>query len=193
MVSDMNNVDGGLSYYRSIMTVTTTRIFEFACAHNLQYHEGKCRFFHGHNYKLHVTVSLPKDTPTMVDTNDGNSNNKSQLGMVTDFGNLKKIVNEVILDKYDHSLLIWTDDPSKEKNKFIRDIKTLIMQGSDHDLQHSNIHIVSYRPTAENMCVEFFKELEKPIKEQLGVMLVAIRIYETDNSYAECAIRESEY
>lgn len=173
--------DGGLHYDKSNKIVTTTRIFDFACAHNLQYHEGKCRFFHGHNYKMHVTVS-------MFDNSIG-ANDKSQLGMITDFSNLKKIVNEVIIDKYDHSLMIWSDDPNLEDCNLIKDFKKVIFESSKHDLIRSNIHIVPYRPTAENMVVYFFDMLEKPLKDQLNVDLVAIRIYETDNSYAECVKR----
>lgn len=181
MVISSRYGDGGLHYDVTSKVVTTTRIFEFACAHNLQHHHGKCRFFHGHNYKMHVTVApLLNSTP---------NTDKSQLGMVTDFGNLKKIVNEIIIDKYDHSLMIWSDDPSLEGCKLIKDIKNLIFDSSDHDLDRSNIHIVPYRPTAENMVVHFFDMLEAPLKDRLNVKLVSIRIYETDNSYAECIHR----
>jgi len=35
---------------------TITRIYEFAAAHSLWEHPGKCQQIHGHNYKVEVTV-----------------------------------------------------------------------------------------------------------------------------------------
>ena len=66
-----------------------TRIFEFDCAHRLPWHKGKCFNLHGHTYKLEVTAS--------------GSLNKN--GIVIDFGDLKKIVNEEVVEKFDHHLL----------------------------------------------------------------------------------------
>ncbi len=70
--------------------VSITKIFYFEAAHKLPSYFGKCKDLHGHSYKLEVTVlrkSLDKD------------------GMVMDFKTLSRIVNESILDKYDHAYL----------------------------------------------------------------------------------------
>ena len=60
--------------------------FSFDAAHFLTQYHGKCEHLHGHTYKLRVTVE------GKVQSN----------GLVIDFGILKKIVKEQILDKYDH-------------------------------------------------------------------------------------------
>ena len=66
-----------------------TKEFTFDAAHKLTDYHGKCENLHGHTYKLHVTVK------GAVKKN----------GLVMDFVELKKIVNEKILDKLDHAYL----------------------------------------------------------------------------------------
>lgn len=70
--------------------VYLSKIFTFETSHFLPNYNGKCRFMHGHSYKLFVTVKGPVNEET---------------GMAMDFGDLKRIVTENIVDKYDHALL----------------------------------------------------------------------------------------
>lgn len=76
--------------------ITVTKIFKFEACHHLPNYEGACHNLHGHSYKLEITVGSK-----MLE--HGLSNPKQ--GMVIDFKDLKKIVNEVAVDKYDHSNL----------------------------------------------------------------------------------------
>ncbi len=63
--------------------------FKFDAAHNLVRYHGKCEKLHGHTYKLRVTLegSLNED------------------GMVCDFVELKKTVNDLIVSKLDHNYI----------------------------------------------------------------------------------------
>jgi 6-pyruvoyltetrahydropterin/6-carboxytetrahydropterin synthase len=61
----------------------------FSAAHRLREYQGKCEQLHGHNYRVHVTVRAEAPGPG---------------GMVIDFGELKKIVVQ-ILEPLDHSYL----------------------------------------------------------------------------------------
>lgn len=73
--------------------VTVTRSFVFHAAHNLPHHEGKCQHMHGHEYRLDVEVTggLRLDGPSQ--------------DMIIDFGELKEIVEKLIINRVDHSLL----------------------------------------------------------------------------------------
>ena len=69
--------------------LSVTKLFEFEAAHYLPDHLGLCKNLHGHSYKLEVEVS-------------GLMN---ESGMIMDFSDLKKIINDSIIEKYDHILL----------------------------------------------------------------------------------------
>lgn len=79
--------------------LTITKEFVFHAAHRLYLPSlseeenlslyGKCSKLHGHTYRLQVSVS-------------GELN---EYGMIIDFHDLKKIVTETIIDRYEHSFL----------------------------------------------------------------------------------------
>jgi len=73
--------------------------FTFDSAHFLTKYHGKCENLHGHTYKLRVTVEGPvKDD-----------------GMVIDFKELKQIVKDRVIEKYDHqNLNDFFENPSAE-------------------------------------------------------------------------------
>lgn len=75
------------------MKTTLTKQFKFEAAHSLPNHDGKCRNLHGHSYVLEVTVSGEKHT------------SGPKEGMVVDFADISKIVNEHIINKWDHQFL----------------------------------------------------------------------------------------
>lgn len=75
------------------MNISITKKFNFEAAHSLPNHDGKCRNLHGHSYVFEVTVG-----GSVV-------NNGPKEGMVMDFADLKKVVNEEILLSWDHSYL----------------------------------------------------------------------------------------
>ena len=76
--------------------IRLTKHFSFEAAHALHNYDGKCSRLHGHSYQLYVTViGEPVSDPS-----------SPKLGMVMDFGLLKKIVGEEIIDHYDHSVVL---------------------------------------------------------------------------------------
>ena len=72
-----------MCHYRLSVSAT------FSAAHNLINYKGKCERLHGHNWKAKVTVGRD-------DLND--------QGMVIDFGDIKRMLDEVI-SKLDHRYL----------------------------------------------------------------------------------------
>lgn len=79
---------------------TITKHFEFEACHQLPWHKGKCQNLHGHTYKLEVTVL---------------ANELGKDGILEDFGKLKEIVNETVINFYDHkNLNEFFENPSAE-------------------------------------------------------------------------------
>ena len=149
--------------------IAVTKSFSFVIARNLMNHDGKCSI-HGNNYKLEVTVSN-----NVLSENADESN----YGMLIDFKDLNKIISDNVIEKYDHSLLVW-------KHRFDNFLNEIL----DEEISQNNIHIVTYRPTVENICIVMAKEIQIAIdkynkENNTSVFLVKLRLYEADDSYAE--------
>ncbi|MGO4890079.1 6-carboxytetrahydropterin synthase QueD [Anaerobacillus sp. MEB173] len=69
--------------------VGITKEFTFDAAHHLHCYDGKCKNLHGHTYKLVITIS-------------GYVND---IGISVDFGDVKRIYNEVVKAQLDHRYL----------------------------------------------------------------------------------------
>ncbi len=77
-------------------TIRLTKEFAFEAAHALEGYDGKCSRIHGHSYRLFVTVKgVPCDDPQ-----------SPKRGMVMDFGVLKALVQEQIVSRLDHALIL---------------------------------------------------------------------------------------
>ncbi|OFX28529.1 MAG: 6-carboxytetrahydropterin synthase QueD [Bacteroidetes bacterium GWA2_32_17] len=146
--------------------VRVTKEFKFEMAHALWNYDGLCKNIHGHSYILYVTVL----GEPIAD------NNNKKLGMVIDFGDLKKIVNQVIVTDMDHSLVV------SEKSNY-----TPLFETGQMFERH---HILPYQPTCENMVVDFAERIKKLLPE--SVKLHSIRLYETATSYAEWNVDDNE-
>jgi len=139
--------------------IRVTREFSFEMAHVLKNYDGPCRNVHGHSYRLFVTVSgIPFNDP-----------DNPKNGMVIDFGDLKNIVLDKIVNVFDHSVVV-SRDFDEQKMKMMT--KTF-----------GNTVIVDYQPTCENLVADFAVRLNEAISGK--VKLHSLRLYETARSYAE--------
>ena len=75
--------------------LTVTKRFEFEAAHNLPKHPGKCKQLHGHSYQLEVEIGIWNQGRILDDVDP-------DTGMIMDFGDLKQIVQETIIERMDH-------------------------------------------------------------------------------------------
>lgn len=140
--------------------IRITKQFTFETGHALYGYDGKCRNVHGHSYKLAVTViGTPIEDTTNV-----------KYGMVIDFGDLKKIVKEEVVDIFDHATVFNKNTPHIEL------AKELSERGHD-------VILVEYQPTSENMVIDFADKIKSRLPENLK--LYSLRLQETDSSYAE--------
>lgn len=137
--------------------VKITKEFRYEGAHALYNYDGKCRFIHGHSYKLYVTV---KGSPCTDETMSG-------YGMIMDFTELKKIVNDSVIDKFDHALVLREDAPLSAE------IATA----------YSNVVLVNFQPTCENLISYFADSIKAKLPKDIE--LFSLRLYETSTSYVE--------
>lgn len=89
--------------------------------------------------------------------------------MVIDFKDLKRIVNEEVVERLDHSFIIGTNMP----DDFVESAK----QNFD------KIVCVAYQPTTENMLADFAERIK--VKLPQNVDLYSVRLQETRDSFAE--------
>jgi 6-pyruvoyltetrahydropterin/6-carboxytetrahydropterin synthase len=87
--------------------IRITKQFSFETGHALYGYDGKCKNVHGHSYKLSVTVI---GEPITDQTN-------VKFGMVIDFKDLKKIVEEEVVDVFDHATVFNKNTPHVELAK----------------------------------------------------------------------------
>jgi len=140
--------------------IRITKQFNFETGHALYGYDGKCRNVHGHSYKLSVTViGTPITDPSHV-----------KLGMVIDFGDLKKIIKEEIVDPFDHATVFNKNTPHVE----------LATELGDRD---HKVILADYQPTSENMVIDFAEKIKARLPK--NIELNSIKLQETETSYAE--------
>ena len=139
--------------------IRVTKEFNFEMAHALYGYNGPCKNIHGHSYNLSVTLI-------------GNVINEKENpinGMVIDFTDLKKIVQNSIISELDHTLILNGNSPH-------RDIK------NNEDL-FERILLVNFQPTCENLLLDFVGKIKSQLPENLKLHHLFLR--ETATSYAE--------
>jgi 6-pyruvoyltetrahydropterin/6-carboxytetrahydropterin synthase len=127
---------------------SVTREICFCYGHRLLDYGGKCRHLHGHNGKAVITLE--------ADTLD-------ELGMVMDFGRLKRVVGGWIDEALDHKMLLHKDDPVLP---FLRE-------------QGEPVYVMDVNPTAENIARLIFEHAAGQ-----GFPVVEVRLRETESCYA---------
>lgn len=132
--------------------VTISKKFEFSASHRYWLEEwpaeknqqefGLCvsPYGHGHNYELHVTIGGSIDP---------------QTGMIINLTELKKAVNEIIV-QFDHKFLNFDTPYFREKI-----------------------------PTTENIALTLFELIEQRLAEYKTLRLQRVRLYERHDIYAD--------
>lgn len=145
--------------------VRVTKEFSLDMAHALYAYPGPCRHIHGHTYHLSVTLR-GKVKQIKGDPEDG---------MVMDFGRLKKIVQEEIMQHYDHALILKNESATLIQEEAARDMKWML---------------TIEQPTCENLLLRFRRLLMDALKKEKEVELVHLRLRETPTSYSEWFIED---
>jgi len=137
--------------------LSLTKIFHFEMAHAIHGYSDSCKNIHGHSYKLHVTVTAGKESKNYI----------QDPGYILDFKELKRLVTAAIITTLDHQLALS---------------RGFLSQNPDITLQE-NLVILDSEPTAGNLLIFMAKILTKELPED--VTLVKLKLFETNDSYAE--------
>lgn len=140
-----------------------TKEITFDVAHMLSYYEGKCANLHGHTYKLQVTVEADVDDITH---------------MVLDFNILKQVLNESVMDVFDHAVAF---SDYKLQNGAERE---LYAWAETYGKKYAVI------PNGKTTCEDMAPYIRDLIAESLQgrniKAVVSVRLWETPTSFAEC-------
>jgi len=120
----------------------------FCYGHRLLNYSGKCRHLHGHNGLLEVTIE---------------KESLDDLGMVTDFSDISKIVKKWVDEELDHKLILNEKDP-------------IIAAMNEHDQP--------YITTKENPTAETIAKLVYEHCREKGLPVSKIGLWETTTSKA---------
>jgi 6-pyruvoyltetrahydropterin/6-carboxytetrahydropterin synthase len=144
-------------------TIAITRRVEFDAGHRLPNHASQCRNIHGHRYALEITLS------SAVIHEDGAADD----GMVMDFGDIKRIADERIVDLWDHAFLVYRGDK--------------VMVGFLAAIPGHKTVVLDVVPTAENLVEVAFAILKDAYRDRFGhlLTLTRVRLYETPNCWAD--------
>ena len=143
--------------------ISITRRLEFDSGHRIPNHDGQCRHLHGHRYAIEVTLTGEvADHPGKADD-----------GMVLDFGDIKRLTNQYVVEPWDHAFLV-----AKEDEKLVAFLASLP--------NHKTV-IMEHVPTVENLATTAFAILQPVFNKAFGgrLKLSAVRLYETPNCWAD--------
>src|SRR5512145_1543646 len=112
-----------------------TRRLEFDAGHRIPDHASQCRHLHGHRYAIEVTLA-----GAIV-----RAEGKPINGMVMDFADVKRIVAEHVVSRWDHAFLAYRGDGA-----IVDFLATLP--------GHKTV-LLDVVPTAENLAAEAFRLL----------------------------------
>ena len=125
----------------------------FDAGHRLLNYPGKCASPHGHTFRAEIIIEGDSLDP---------------LGLVMDFGDIKRAIKAWIDDHWDHGFLVNSEDDEL--------INALAAVAEAKVYKFAGVN-----PSAEAMARELFSVA----RGMLGTRLAAVRIWESKSQYAE--------
>lgn len=153
-----------------------TRQHEIHCGHRVVGHQSKCRHLHGHSYVF--TMHCIADNRKLND-----------LGMVLDFGDIKRVLCQWLEDNWDHKFLYWDEDTlirglelnpgdtgSLERDEYMNFCESLVE--------------LPFNPTAENIAEYFVTIVAPGLLAGTGITLQSCTVNETSKCSATFTLGE---
>ena len=139
-----------------------TKKIKWHMGHRVPNHKSKCCSNHGHTYFCEVTL----------ESNDVvKEQGVSDEGMIMDFGDIKKILNEEVYDVLDHASMFYEKDPLIDALR--QDEMTRLIE-------------VPFIPTAENISKWIYDKIKPKLDDVYGIGLIlkSVQVWETPTSTA---------
>ena len=138
--------------------------FRWEAAHRLPWHEGQCKYVHGHSYRMMVEVEGETD----------------DRGMLIDFKHLKRVLKPLI-KKWDHATLIA--DYDEELRNAIESLGSkYYVLPFDSTAENMCTYVANHLGT----------EAYDTLRDH-RVETIRVKVYETETCYAEIERPLSEY
>src|SRR5262245_23589219 len=122
-----------------------TREIEFCYGHRLLNYAGKCRHLHGHNGRAVITLG---------------GSELDRCGMLVDFAEIKRKVQQWIDENLDHTMLLCRDDALVD---VLRE-------------RHERVFVMDCNPTAENIARLIYDRAR-----EAGLPVVEVVLWETEH------------
>jgi 6-pyruvoyltetrahydropterin/6-carboxytetrahydropterin synthase len=135
------------------------RRVQFCAGHRVWKHESKCAHLHGHNY-----VAFFHAAASALD----------DLGRVIDFAELKNRLGGWIDANWDHGFIL-----NREDREAIEAVQSIPGQ---------KLYLVEGNPTAENLARHLLTSVAPGQMADVGVQVVKVILWETENSYVEAVL-----
>lgn len=143
--------------------ISITRRLEFDAGHRIPNHDGQCKHLHGHRYAIEVTLT----------GEIANHPGQADDGMLLDFGDIKRLTNQYVVEPWDHAFLVAKEDVALVAFlNSLPDHKTVVMDSV---------------PTVENLGNAAFAILEPIFAKAFAgsLQLTSLRLYETPNCWVD--------
>lgn len=151
---------------------SVTKSIEIEAAHFIRNHPGKCKYLHGHSYKIDLTI-----TADCVN---------EETGMLIDFGDVKSILSATV-GLWDHALLVpYTSADLDHYLEYSRNDEIDLLKHFGI-FEPTRIIPIGRETTAENLVWSAGTLLQKEFKNRLPnfpPFWFEVTIWETSNSSA---------
>lgn len=142
-----------------MVAITCSRKIHFCAGHRVLGHENKCANLHGHNYIAWIYAQ---------------ANTLDDLGRIIDFSVLKEKVGGWIDKHWDHTTILYAEDP--------------LVKYSFEMEANKPTWCAEFNPTAENMAAHLLYTVCPMALVKTGVTVTKVVLYETENCFAEVSL-----
>lgn len=140
--------------------ISCVRLLKCDAGHRVLGHEGKCAHPHGHEYRFEIEAqALQLDS----------------IGRLIDFSVIKQLVGGWIDENWDHNFLVYEKDHA-------------LLYGFKVAQLPKPVVVVPFNPTAENMAVHLLHVVCPKVLSGRDVVVTRVRVWETQNCYAEAKL-----